>query len=338
MRISSFTGSREAWDGFVRSAPGATHCHLHGWKQVFETCFGHECPYLAAEQDGALVGVLPLVWVRSRLFGRFLVSMPFLNYGGPLGDRAAVRALVDAAGELAKRQGAHLMELRCRDEQPLRLPVSHRKITVLLDLPADPAKIMNAFTTKQRTKVRRALKEGVQVAYGTDQIDGFYRVFAAHMRDLGTPVLPRRFFQIATQVFADSALVMTAWQQDALIGCGAGFTFGSEFEINWSSVLRSHSRGNANTSMYYALMERCARNGIRLFNFGRCTPGSGTHIFKMQWNGREHPLWWYTDAEAGEAVTPNPDNKSYAWGPRLWKKLPVPVATTLGPFIARSIP
>ena len=35
---------------------------------------------------GEVVGVLPLVRIASRLFGRRLVSMPFLDYGGVLAE------------------------------------------------------------------------------------------------------------------------------------------------------------------------------------------------------------------------------------------------------------
>ena len=86
LTVAPFDGAPAAWDAFVRAAPGWSHFHLWGWKTVVERTHGHECIYLAARAgDGRLEGVLPLVRVRSRLFGHYLVSMPFVNYGGPLG-------------------------------------------------------------------------------------------------------------------------------------------------------------------------------------------------------------------------------------------------------------
>ena len=79
---------RAAWDAFVRSQPGWTPFHLYGWRHAIEDTLGHECLYhMATDAGGALHGVLPLVRVRSVLFGHYLVSMPFVNYGGPLGPR-----------------------------------------------------------------------------------------------------------------------------------------------------------------------------------------------------------------------------------------------------------
>lgn len=338
MRVLPFTGPAAAWDQFVRSVPGYTHFHLHGWKTVLERGLGHECLYLAAEQDGALSGVLPLVRVRSRLFGHFLVSMPFLNYGGPLGSDEAVRALATQARRIAERDGAKLLELRSRFALPIEMPVSHRKITVLLDLPGDVDRLWKIFPSKLRAQVRRPKKEGVTMRFGADQLAPFFAVFARHMRDLGTPTQSRRLFETIAEVFPDSSLFACAWLGEEPVAGGAGFTWGEEFEIVWASSLIAHNRIAPNMLVYAGLMERCIEQNLQLFNFGRCSPGSGTHRFKMQWGGREQTLWWYTNQEAGARTTPNPDDPAYSWGPRLWKKLPVAVATTLGPMIARSIP
>lgn len=338
MRVLPFTGPAAAWDQFVRSVPGYTHFHLHGWKTVLERGLGHECLYLAAEQDGALSGVLPLVRVKSRLFGHFLVSMPFLNYGGPLGSDEAVRALATQARRIAERDGATLLELRSRFALPIEMPVSHRKITVLLDLPGDVDRLWKIFPSKLRAQVRRPKKEGVTMRFGADQLAPFFAVFARHMRDLGTPTQSRRLFETIAEVFPDSSLFACAWLGEEPVAGGAGFTWGEEFEIVWASSLTAHNRIAPNMLVYAGLMERCVEQNLQVFNFGRCSPGSGTHRFKMQWGGREQTLWWYTNQEAGTRTTPNPDDPAYSWGPRLWKKLPVAVATTLGPMIARSIP
>jgi hypothetical protein len=94
LRVERFTGDAKTWDNFVRSRRGWTHFHLFEWKNVIESVFGHECICLAALSDtGVLAGVLPLVRVRSRLFGHYLISMPFVNYGGPLGCIEAVQEL-----------------------------------------------------------------------------------------------------------------------------------------------------------------------------------------------------------------------------------------------------
>ncbi|MBK5187118.1 MAG: FemAB family PEP-CTERM system-associated protein [Gemmatimonadaceae bacterium] len=338
-RVDRFAGAASEWDALVRRSPGFTHFHLYGWREVMERVFRHECIYLAAWDDAnALAGVLPLVRVKSMLFGHFLVSMPFLNYGGPLGSDEAVVALVARASDIARDSGAKLLELRSRNPLPIDLPVSHRKITVLLDLPGSEPALMKQLDAKLRSQVRRPQKEGVTVKFGADQVAPFFEVFAHHMRDLGTPTQPRLLFDTIAAIFPDDAWFGCAWYQERPVACGCAFQWGAEVEMTWASSLNAHKRIAPNMLLYYRFMERAIDAGVTTFNFGRTSPGSGTHRFKSQWGARDEQLWWYDRAESGEAKTPSPTDSGYSWGPRIWKQLPTPVATMLGPRIVRCIP
>lgn len=339
MRVTAFAGAPREWDAFVRATPSWTPFHLYGWKTVIERVSGHECLYLEArDAAGALHGVLPLVRVRSRLFGHFLVSMPFVNYGGPLGDAEAVRALAAHAVELARRGTVRLLELRSRGPLPLDLPASHRKVTVLLDLPAQGETLWKGLDAKVRSQVRRPQKEGIVVRFGAEQVDPFFSVFSRHMRDLGTPTQPRRLFEMLAETFGDAVWFGCAYLGGRPVAAGCGFRWGSEFEMTWASSLVSVKRLAPNMLLYWRFMERAIDEGLSLFNFGRCTPGSGTHRFKQQWGTRDEPLWWYGYGARADAATPSPSDPSYAWGPRVWKRLPTALATALGPRIVRYIP
>lgn len=340
LRVERYAGPAAEWDACVRASTGWTQYHLYGWRAVLGRVFGHECPYLAArDDDGVLRGVLPLVRVKSLLFGHYLVSMPYLNYGGPLGTPEAVRALADAAVGMARADGAKLLELRSAVPLELDMPVSHRKIAVLLDLPADdPAPLWDGLKAKVRSQVRRPMKEGVKVTFGADQLDGFYHVFAHHMRDLGTPVLPRALFEAIAGAFGDDVWFGCARLDGQPIAVGCGFRWGDEFEMTWASALSAYNRIAPNMLLYWEFMTRAVSDGVRTFNFGRCTPGGSTHRFKRQWGARDVPLWWYQWSRNATAGTPSPDDGAYALGPRIWRHLPVPVATALGPRIVRGIP
>jgi len=338
--VQPFQGTQAEWDAFVVGRPGWSLFHRYAWKPLLERVHGHECVYLASRDPaGALTGVLPLVRVRSVLFGHFLVSMPFVSYGGPLGADDEVRRLVDRAGELARDSGAQLLELRNRGPLPISLPVSHRKVTVVLDLPpGDPQALWQRVGTLVRNRIKRAQKEGLTVRFGADQVDPFFEVFARHMRDLGTPAQPKAFFRAIADSFGDDVWFACAYLQGKPIAGGAGFRWGGEFEVTWSSALVAYNPLSPNMLLYWGFMERAAQQGLQLFNFGRCTPGSGTHRFKLKWGSREEPLWWYQRSASGVVKTPSPDDEAYAWGPRIWKRIPVPIATALGPRIVRYIP
>ena len=148
--------------------------------------------------------------------------------------------------------------------------------------------------------------------------------------------------QPVADVFPDDVHFAVAYHQDQPIACGCGFLWNGEFEITWASALRSHKAMSPNMLVYWELMDRMVGAGARLFNFGRCTKDSGTYRFKMQWGGREEPLWWYQRARnangTGEASTPSPDHGVFALATRVWQRLPVPVASTIGPRVVRFIP
>ncbi len=341
--VSCFDGAPAEWDSFVRAQPGWTHFHLFGWRTVIGRVLRHECIYLATRDPstGALTGVLPLVRVRSLAFGHFLVSMPFVNYGGPLGSPSAIRLLVAEAVTIAGRSNVKLLELRSRTPLPVDLSVSHRKLTVVLDLPGTEEALWLSLPSKLRSQIRRPRKDGVEVRFGRDQVVPFHAVFAEHMRDLGTPALSREFFESIGDVFPEDAHFAVAYHEGKPVACGSGFLWNGEFEITWASALRSHKAMSPNMLVYWELMERMVRAGAHLFNFGRCSRDGGTYRFKMQWGGREEQLWWYQytrTPQSVEAATPSPDRGVYVLAARVWKRLPVPVATRLGPKIVRLIP
>lgn len=337
--MDEYTGPAKEWDAFVRASAGWTHFHLYGWKAIIERVFGHECIYLAARDHMSRVsGVLPLVRVRSRLFGHYLVSMPFVNYGGPLGSDDAVRALCCRADEVARRDEASLLELRSRRELPLAMPVSHRKVTVLLDLPPTSAELWKRLPAKVRSQVRRPQKEGVTVSFGRDQCAPFFSVFARHMRELGTPTHSRRLFDAIADEFGTEVWFACAYHGTRPVAAGCAFRWNQELEMTWASSLGAYNRLSPNMLLYWSFMERAADDGATVFNFGRCSPDSGTHRFKRQWGTRDEMLWWYTRTGGSVAKTPSPDDPGYSWGPRVWKHLPTAVATALGPRIARLIP
>ena len=340
MRVEQFSGAGAEWDACVHASPGWTPFQRWGWKSVIEQVFGHECLYLAARGPaGAVDGVLPLVHVKSLIFGDYLVSMPFLNYGGPLGSDAAVQSLVERAVAIARERRVGLLELRSADTLPIDAPISNRKITCVLDLQGNAEAVWEGLNSNVRRKVRRAQKEGFSVTFGgSDQLDAFYEVFSRHMRDLGTPTLPRRFFARLLERFSEDIWIGCAYYRGRPVAGGFGFQWNGELELTWVSALQEYHRSYANMLLYWGFIERAANLGLRAFNFGRCTPGGGTHRFKQQWGSRDVPLRWYQPVSGNRAATPSPHERAFAWGPFIWKRLPLAVANALGPPIVRMIP
>jgi hypothetical protein len=108
--------------------------------------------------------------------------------------------------------------------------------------------------------------------------------------------------------------------------------------MTWASALRAYNKIAPNMLLYWRFMEQCLSLGVRTFNFGRCTPESGTHKFKRQWGTRDEALWWYQSGPRREAGTPSPDHGPFSWGPRIWRRLPLALANTVGPAVVKYLP
>jgi FemAB-related protein (PEP-CTERM system-associated) len=301
---------------------------------------GHRCHYLSAVDDaGTTHGVLPLVDVDSPLFGRYLISVPFLNGGGPLGTPAARQALGAYAQVAAERGRVDLLELRSRIPVPGNLRESHRRLTVILDLPSTSEALWrDHYTPKLRSQIRRAMKVGFTVHAGADQVDAFYTVFAHHMRDLGTPVLPRAFFRAAIAMFGRDVLCVTVRMGAQPVAAAMGFFGHGEFELTWAASLATFKKQAPNMLMYSSCIERCIHRGVTQFNFGRCAPGSGTHRFKQQWGGRDVPLPWAQWSRERVTAPPTPDRPAYRLASAAWRHLPLAMANRMGPLLARQLP
>jgi FemAB-related protein (PEP-CTERM system-associated) len=302
---------------------------------------GHETLYrVAVDADGKAVGLLPLVHVRSRLFGNYLLSMPFLNDGGPLGSPAARAALGQAAVDEARGRRVDLLELRGREPVPGEsFSTSERKLTVLMELGESSETLWKeGLRSKVRSQVRRPMKEGMEARFGHELLDAFYDVFSRTMHDLGTPVLPRRFFTSIAEHLGEQVIFCTVEHEGTPLAAGCGFLWNGEYEITWAGSLREASRMAPNMLLYWSLMEESIRRGARTFNFGRCSPGSGTHRFKRQWGGDDLPLPWSQWSKDGVATTPNPDSPKYRLATNVWSRLPLAVTNRLGPPLARLLP
>lgn len=328
------------WDSYVEKATGSCNYHRWVWGQVIEETFGHRPYYLSASADGAIQGVLPLVFLKSRLFGKSLVSVPFFTYGGVLAGNAEARAsLLEYAAGLAQELGAHHIELRQGTECDVGWADVTPKVTMVVPLPVSTAELWKGLSTGMRNKIRNAQKHGLRAQWGgAEEVAHFYPVFATNMRNLGTPVYPREWF--ANQCcHCPEIRVLTLWDDHGPIA-GAFLTpFHQTLELPWSASLPESRKKYSHVLLYWTFLEWALENGYRTVDLGRCTPGSGTHEFKRHWNCVERLLHWYYWLPSGRSLPQlRADNPRFHLATEVWKHLPLFVANGLGPRIVRSIP
>jgi serine/alanine adding enzyme len=327
-----------AWDAYTAPHPDATGYHTWAWRHVFKDALGHDSIYLIARANAAIVGVLPLVFIKSPIFGRTLTSLAFLNYGGVVADSEnAARGLLDAAGQIARRERCGHVELRHIGRKFPSLPCRQHKVTMLLPLESG---MWERLDRKVRNQVRKAQKSDLTVERGDVRLlPEFYTVFARNMRDLGTPVYSPRLFEQVLLRFPDRANLHVVRLAGKPVAAGLTYRTAGRVEVPWASSIRDYNALCPNHLLYWSVIESAVERGCDTLDFGRSTPNEGTYKFKEQWGAQPVPLHWeYVLTNGTTLPEVGPKNPKYRFMIETWKKLPLRVATTLGPHVVRGIP
>ena len=325
------------WDDFVRRA-GASVYLQSGWTLLAREVFGHHAFFLEARgKTGELVGVLPVVQQKS-LLGNFATSVPFFNYGGAVsGDDGVIRRLMERARDLARDLGCSYLEMRDIHPRAGDWVVRTDKASMILELPQTVEALSKQLGSKLRSQVKRADREPVTVRCGgLELVDPFYEVFCRNMRDLGTPVYPRRFFRAILERFSDGARVLVVDLKGVPAAAGLVVFDGLRAEIPWASCRTDAKPLGMNMKLYWEVLTMVVLRGCTSFDFGRSTIDSGPFKFKKQWGAQPLPLHWHRWERRPAAHSGEGALRRFAVA--AWQRLPLGMANAIGPHLSPKLP
>ncbi len=326
------------WDAFVERCVDTTFFHRSGWKEVIERAFNHRTHFLLAEAGGRIEGILPLAEIRHFLFGHSLSSLPFCVYGGIAAETDAARELLDqAAQKLAASLGVDHLEYRNVKPFHEDWPTKDIYVTFRKEIDPDVDQNMKNIPRKQRAMVRSGIKHGL-VSEIDDNVDKFFRVFADNMLRHGTPALPKRYFELLMEVFGRDCEVLTVTKDSEAVSSVLSFYFKDEVLPYYAGDTVKARSLAANDFKYWELMRRACEKGCRVFDYGRSKRGTGSFDFKKNWGFEPEPLHYEYQLHRSEKVPDqNPLNPKYQLFIRAWRKLPLPVANYIGPYIVKNL-
>jgi FemAB-related protein (PEP-CTERM system-associated) len=340
LHVRAFAGTDAArWDAFVHAAPGATFFHRAGWHDIIADVFRHPTHYLVAERGDSIAGVLPLVEIRSVLFGHSLVSLPFAVYGGPVAaDAQAERALIDAAVERAGALGVSHLELRNVTPRCDGWPRQDLYVTFRKRMLPDVEGNMLAIPRKQRAMVRKGIKHGL--AGEIDASAGrFFALYADNMHRHGTPPFSRAYFERLRATFGSDCEILTVVDaRRRPVSSVLSFYFRDEVLPYYAGDCVEARDLAANDYKYWDLMRRACERGVRVFDYGRSKRDSGSYHFKRNWGFEEAPLAYEYKLYGRDAIPQNnPANPKYRAFIAAWRRMPRALANALGPHIVRNL-
>jgi FemAB-related protein (PEP-CTERM system-associated) len=340
IRVRTFAaGDERRWDEFVERCSSATFFHRAGWRDIFENELNHRCHYLLAERGDALCGVLPLVEVKSFLFGHALISLPFCAYGGPAADEDDTEnALIDAAVELAHTLHVDHLELRNREAKRPDWPRQDLYVTFRKSILPDADANLLAIPRKQRAMVRKGIAQGLRGEVHGDA-GCFFELYADNVHRHGTPPHSRRYFSRIMSKFGSACEVLIVNDRGGKPVSGVlSFYFRDEVLPYYAGDTARARELAANDFKYWDLMQRACARGVRTYDYGRSKRDTGPYAFKKNWGFEATPLAYeYQLLARADVPQNNPLNPKYRAFIAGWRRLPRKAVNMLGPHIIRHL-
>jgi FemAB-related protein (PEP-CTERM system-associated) len=201
----------------------------------------------------------------------------------------------------------------------------------------DPEKNLLAIPRKQRRMVRQGIKAGLSAEIDLD-VGRFYEIYATSVRNLGTPVFSRKYFEILREVFGAECQVLTVIRGGRAISSVLSFYFRDEVLPYYAGSVPAARQVAGNDFMYWELMRRACAQGIRVFDYGRSKKGTGSYSFKKNWGFEPKPLsYQYLLINAKSVPDMSPLNPRYRLLIKLWSHMPLSISKWMGPIIARNL-
>ena len=330
------------WDHYVKNHEQGSFFHLSGWKQVISKSFNHDCYFLYIEIDDNISGVLPLVEVKSKLFGHALISTPFCVYGGAIADSPElVRQLEQEACLLADKLSVDYLELRYKEKQDSTLLLKQAHSTFGFELAEDNEKILAAIKKKQRAVIRHSLKNELNFSLesGKQNLRDFYQLLSTSYRNLGTPIFSKHYFENLVDVFGENIDIAVIKSKDDQLSSAVMNFYFNEQVIPYYGGGNDSARGLKSADyMYYQVMCNASEKGYRWYDFGRSKNDSGPFKYKKNWGMEPKSLYYYYHlVNAEELPNLSPNNPKYKLFIQLWQKLPLKVSQIVGPFLSKFL-
>jgi serine/alanine adding enzyme len=339
--IQTLTGEDFAkWDHFLLTQDHTSY-HKSAWFKLLANTFNKESIIIVArDEENKIIGGIPLTFFSSALFGKFAISIPYVNYGGPVTRYYNIaQALINHTKEVRLQKNLSHIEIRTM-QSGLAANALDKKVSMVLALPESDEELERQLGAKVRAQYKKA--EAFQPSFKVGKLEllnDFYAVFSRNMRDLGTPVYSKQWFANILNEDSIKSSLIVVYMNHQPVSTGFLLAHQNTLEIPWASTIQSANLKNANMWMYRQVLCYAIKEGYSFFDFGRSTLGAGTYKFKKQWGATAYSHYWYYLLPDGQSKPElNPDNPKYKLIIFLWKLIPVWLTQLIGPHLIKHIP
>ncbi|WP_227356812.1 lipid II:glycine glycyltransferase FemX [Haladaptatus salinisoli] len=332
----------EEWNKFVEGNGGSVFT-LWEWGSACEL-YDHQRLYIGVKKEGELVGGLPLVYMRSRLFGDKLVSMPFSERGSAvLADsepETVKRLLLEKTKEIADEFNVDFVSLRGFDLGDSTFSKENRFVTFEIPLEGGSEAVWERLDSSRRGHVRSAQDNALEFEEGKTLADlkDYYDLYVDNMRSHGSPPHSFKFYRKLWEGLGSSRMKLYLAKKNGELVNGIIFYPFDDRVFHWGSVSNYERRDlDGGSLLLWKALEWSAENGYATYDLGRTREGSGVYMFKKSFGGRKVWLDDFHYYPNERVELPHPENEKYDTVKNIWRRLPLPVVRLLGPRVRKDI-
>jgi CelD/BcsL family acetyltransferase involved in cellulose biosynthesis len=331
--IGSYTDPR--WMDFISKHDQATIFHHPDWIKTIGSTYGFQSASLGVVGDNRLVGILPLLDIRSRITGKRGVCLPFSDVCVPLFESTdAAEVLLSSCPGLLKQYGWKYIEFRGGTSYPGMMPTTHFKYhRVMLNEESDV--VLHSFRKNMvRKAINKATRSGLCVERRQDinALQEFIRLNELTRRKNGVPPQPEQFFFNLHEnlIKANRGFINLVMLGKNAVAAGLFLHFKDTLYHKYTGVDRRYLPLRPINMLVWEAMKWGCENGFRIFDFGRTDcENQGLLEFKRSWSPQETDLVYHRLCmKSGSSMRSGKELSDVA-GP-LFKVMPIAVLRLIG--------
>lgn len=320
-RLSPFSNAdHDDYSRFLLEDERTLIYHSPEFKHFLEALLSCESQYLLARnEDGKIIGALPMMFSRAGRFGPVANSLPYYgSYGGIITSpgisnqsRESVRKeLLHAADDNIRQKSCAASTIIIspfeQHSDTFESIIPHDltdtrigQITTLPEPGADLDKsLMQLFTGPRPRNIRKAMKSGISIdsRHDTKALDFLFELHCMNMRELGGLAKEKSFFEQIPLLFSqENYRVYIAEKEGQPIAALLLLYYNKTVEYYIPAINPDSRTFQPNALIVYTAMQDAVNSGYRYWNWGGTwLSQKEVYNFKKRWGTTDYPYKYYT--------------------------------------------
>lgn len=351
--------------------------HIYNYKKFIEDAFGGEYQFIVARdknnnENNNIITILPIVKIKSRIFGSKLISSSYIEYGGFSGSTVGILPILDYLKEnnssdcdyLEIRGGMeehdpelskHLIKKNLYKRFVLKLKCSSENFdnkniktsrfnNITFSSGSVPAVIFfrSNIQKSKRKAINKAVNNNIKVKdidfSEKDEFEEFYNLYCKNMRNFGSPSYSKSYFIsfYKNLVLNKFGKIYGAYDNEKLVAALLGFCYNDSVHIIISVSDEKKQENRPNDAVHSEFIEWAIENNYKYFDFGRVREESGQFEYKQKWSPELLDLPSYFALWNIKDI-PFVDPQKHQFLVKAWRRLPLFATKALGMKIRKEL-